>query len=115
MKKSLVDLLIERKKEEKKYFQDPIAWAKKIKKEVKNLLGETQVFIFGSVARKKTGPRSDIDVLVVSPQLKTTAIKSQVRAKIWKKLGFLSPFEIHLVTPSEFSWYQRFIDKKITI
>jgi len=38
------------------------------------------------------------------------------KVKIWKKIGFFSPFEIHLITPEEYkNWYQYFIKEKIEI
>ena len=70
------------------------------------------VFIFGSVAEGKEEIGSDIDILIISPNLKD---RGKVIAKIWKKIGFFSPFEIHLITPEEYKWYKHFIKHKIEI
>lgn len=113
--KSEVDLLIEEAEKEEKYFKDYQNWAKIIKKEAENHLGKVKVFVFGSILRKDEVPQ-DIDVLIISPKLKTTTQKSKVRAEIWKKLRFGSPFEIHLITPKEYQdWYKFFIKEKIEI
>ncbi|MCD6094786.1 nucleotidyltransferase domain-containing protein [bacterium] len=107
----LTEIVLERKRFQKKYFQNYLHWARIIKKEVENLLGKTRVLIFGSILRKKEVPR-DIDILIISPKL-TTKEKSVIKAKIWQKIGIFSPFEIHLTTPEEYqNWYQKFIKKE---
>lgn len=111
----LVDVVLDRRKGQEKYFKDYLRWAKEIKKETDILLKETRVFIFGSILKRNEIPR-DIDILIVSPKLKTTAQKSKIRAKIWEKIGFSAPFEIHLITPEEYkNWYSHFIKEKIEI
>lgn len=115
MPKTLVDFLIEKAKEEEKYFQNYLFYGKKIKREAEKILGKVNVFIFGSILEKGEIPR-DIDILIISPRLKTTAQKSKVLAKLWQKLGFSSPFELHLINPTEYkNWYRYFIKKKIEI
>lgn len=93
--KSEVDELIKEAKKEEKYFKNSKRYAKMIKKD--------------EVAK-------DIDILIVSPKLKNSLEKSKVKAQIWKKLKFFSPFEIHLATPEEYkNWYSHFIEEKIEI
>jgi len=112
MAESLMDILIEQAQEKEKYFQNYLFYAKEIKKVAEELLGEVRVFIFGSILRKNEVAR-DIDILIISPKLKTTSRKSQIRAKLWKKLGLASPFEFHLITPQEYrNWYRYFIKEK---
>ena len=112
---NLIDILTERRERQEKYFKNYLDYVKRIKKEAENLLGEVKVFIFGSILRKDEVPR-DIDVLVISSKLEKTAKKSEIRAKIWQRLGFLSPFEIHLITPEEYQdWYKNFIKEKIEV
>lgn len=107
-------LLIRRQKEKEKYFQNYLGYARKIKKEGERLLGEVRVFVFGSILKKDEVPQ-DIDVLVISPKLKKDQ-KSQIRVKIGEKIGFSSPFELHLITPEEYkSWYQFFLKEKVEI
>jgi len=113
--KNEVDLLIEEAQKEEKYFKDYLKYAKEIKKEAEKLLGKVKVFIFGSILKKEEIPR-DIDILIISPKLKKTYQKSQIRAKLWKKIGFSAPFEIHLINPEEYrQWYKYFIKEKIKV
>lgn len=112
MPQTLVDLLIEKTKREEKYFRNYQYWAKIIKRETKKLLGEVKVLVFGSVLKKRELPR-DIDILIISPELNTVKKKSEIRIKLWRKLKFSSPFEIHLITPEEYeNWYRMFIKKE---
>lgn len=115
MIKAEIDTLIEEAEKEEVYFKNYLKYAKKIKRTVQDLLGEVKVLIFGSILKKNEVPE-DIDVLVISPKLENSEIKSEIRAKLWQKLGFFSPFEIHLITPEEYKdWYQYFIEEKIEI
>jgi predicted nucleotidyltransferase len=113
--KSEIDLLIEEAKKEEKYFKNYLKYTKIIKKEAEKLLGKVKVFIFGSILKKDEIPQ-DIDILIISPRLKSTRQKSKILAEIWRKIGYLAPFEIHLITPREYqNWYRFFIKKKIEI
>lgn len=111
----LLDLLIERRQQQEKYFKNYLFYAEKIKKTAEELLGEVKVFVFGSILRKDEVPK-DIDILIISPEVKTTEQKSKMRFNLWQKLGFLSPFEIHLITPEEHNdWYRYFIKDFIEV
>jgi predicted nucleotidyltransferase len=56
----------------------------------------------------------DIDILIISPKLKTLNKKSEILKKIREK--FSTPFEFHLITPKEYrEWYRHFIEEKIEI
>lgn len=114
MKKDIseLDLLIDWRKKQEKYFKNYTHYTKLIKREAENLLGEVRVYVFGSILKKDEVPQ-DIDVLIISSQLKTSQQKSEIRAKIRKKIGFFTPFEIHLISPQEYKdWYQFFIKEK---
>ena len=114
--KTLVDLLIEKREREEKYSKNYLFWAKEIKKEAEKILGGVKVLLFGSIIRGEAEPGSDIDILIISPKLKTPNQKSKIRVKIFEKIGFGSPFEIHLITPEEYQgWYQNFIKEKVEI
>lgn len=114
MSKTLTDILIEEAKEKEKYFQDYLSYSKKIKKEAEKFLGKVKVYVFGSILRKNEVAQ-DIDVLVISPKLEMSQ-KSKILAKICQEIGFSHPFEIHLITPSEYrDWYRYFIKEKIEI
>ena len=117
MKKNVteLDLLIEQRERQEKYFKNYLKYAKIIKKETQKLLKEVKVYIFGSILKKDEVPR-DIDVLIISPKLKTTLEKGKIRLKLWQMLGSSNPFEIHLINPEEYrNWYRYFIKKKIEI
>jgi hypothetical protein len=111
----LSEIVLERRKTQAKYFKNYLQWAQIIKKEAEKLLEEVKVLVFGSILRKDEVPR-DIDILVISPKLRTTREKKEIKVKIWQKIGFFSPFEIHLITPQEYrDWYSHFIKEKIEI
>lgn len=113
--KTEIDFLIEEAEKEEKYFKDYLEYAKEIKKKAKDLLGKVKVFIFGSILKTDEIPE-DIDILIISPKLQKSEKKSEIRTKLFQKLGFSSPFELHLITPKEYqSWYKNFIDKKIMV
>ena len=115
MPKTLVDLLIDKTKKEEKYFKNYLAYARIIKREAKKILGEVKVIVFGSIL-KKDELAQDIDILIISPDLKTSEKKSQIRTKLWQKLGFSTPFEIHLISIEEYEkWYKNFIKEFIEI
>ncbi|HHT9121009.1 MAG TPA: nucleotidyltransferase domain-containing protein [Candidatus Hypogeohydataceae bacterium YC41] len=117
MKKAitLTDLLLARRKREEKYFKNYLKYAELIKRESEKVLGKVKVFIFGSILRKNEVPQ-DIDILIISSELKTDKQKSEIRARLIKKLGTSAPFEIHLITPKEYrEWYKNFIKEKIEI
>ncbi|MDI6591651.1 MAG: nucleotidyltransferase domain-containing protein [Patescibacteria group bacterium] len=113
--KSEIDELIEEAQKEEKYFKNYLKYAKIIKKEARKLLKEVKVLIFGSILKKDEIAR-DIDILVISPDLKNLEKQSEVREKIFKKIGCFSPFEIHLITPEQYrNWYSHFIEEKVEI
>jgi predicted nucleotidyltransferase len=115
----LVDVILARRKKQEKYFKDYLYWAKKIKQITEALLNDRniKIIIFGSVLKKDEVAR-DIDVLVISSALKdkNSFQKSEIRANIWEKIGFESPFEIHLIAPEDYeNWYKFFIGDFIEI
>ncbi len=117
MEKTLVDVLIETQKIKKQYFKNWQSYCQKIKKNAKEILGEVEVFVFGSVAKNEWEPSSDIDILIVSKALpKDFEKRAQIRTKIKSQIGPFSPFQIHLASSEEFdNWYKNFIKEKIRI
>jgi len=112
--KGEVGQLIKEAKQEEKYFQNYLKYAKEIKKEAEKFLGKGKVklMVFDSILRKNEVAQ-DIDILIISPKLKHYKIRSFLLSKLFKKLGSFSPFQFHLVTPEEYrNWYQRFIKKE---
>jgi hypothetical protein len=115
MPKTLVDLLIEKNKEQEKYFRNYLHYARIIKREAEKILGKIRVIVFGSIL-KKDEMAQDIDILIISPGLETPEKKSEIRMELREKMGFSSPFEIHLITPQDYkNWYRNFIKKFVEI
>ncbi|MBI2060809.1 MAG: nucleotidyltransferase domain-containing protein [Nitrospirae bacterium] len=111
-----IDYLIERANRRTEYFRRRRSYLKEIKRLARRMVPGARVFLFGSVARGDFWINSDIDVLIVSPSMpKKTMERSKLSADIHHEIGYGSPFEFHLVTPSEMKWYDRFIDKKIEV
>jgi hypothetical protein len=111
--KTLTDILLEEAKEDKVYFDNYLKYLKMIKKEVKKILKDAKVFVFGSILKGKFSPTSDIDVLIVSRNLDSSK-KSSIKTFLYKKIGFFSPFEFHLTSNDEYiHWYKNFIKENI--
>jgi predicted nucleotidyltransferase len=113
-----LEILIKKRKNREKYFKNYLFWSKKIKKEAEKELGDVKVFVFGSILRRsKTEIPKDIDIMIISQNLKDVTKKSKIRMKISRKIGADSPFEIHLITPEDYrDWYSHFIkEEKIEI
>jgi Predicted nucleotidyltransferases len=66
------------------------------------VLGECEVFAFGSVVKGRATGGSDVDILVVSRNL-PQGDRSHLKALIEERAGLppFHPFEIHLVTPQK--------------
>jgi len=80
----------------------------KIAEAASQVLGECEVFAFGSVVEGKATGGSDVDIIVVSRHLPRDG-RSRLKALIEEGAGLppFHPFEIHLVTPEEAEWYRR--------
>lgn len=107
-----LDVMIETSKEKKKYFEDYTKYTNIIKKIAKKILGEAEVIIFGSFIENKHTMASDIDVLIISDNMKD---RNQTLLEINKALGTFHPFELHLITQKEFEWYKRFIKSYVRV
>lgn len=105
--------LVEKAKEDEKYFKNYLKYAKIIKKEAEKVIRKKiKGYVFGSILQKKEIPQ-DIDILLISPEFRDYKIRRKIRAKIFDKLGTLWPFEIHLITKDGYeNWYRYFIKKK---
>jgi predicted nucleotidyltransferase len=108
----LVDLLLEEKKENEKYFKESEKYVKKIKRKAKEILKGARVFLFDSIVRGDFLLSSDIDVLVVSDNFKESE-RGKIISQLLNEVGFFSPFQIHLVKTKDFkNWYKKFIKKE---
>ena len=74
---------------------------KTIKKTVHELDPEAEVFMFGSVAKKKYNYSSDIDVLII-----TRLHPAKIYSELWKA-GIRDQFEIHVHPPEKAVFYKR--------
>ncbi|MFN3967169.1 MAG: nucleotidyltransferase domain-containing protein [Endomicrobiia bacterium] len=107
--------LLKKKAETRKMFLENLDYYLKLIKEffVKKL-GKVDVYVFGSVLRKDFTANSDIDILVVCVNMPEFSYKkAKLLAELKKVIGFVNPFEIHMVTEEEYkNWYCRFIKEK---
>ncbi|MEO0232775.1 MAG: nucleotidyltransferase domain-containing protein [candidate division WOR-3 bacterium] len=109
--KTLVDIDKEIWEEKRKYFENYLEYCKKIKKISEELLGSVKVLVFGSVVKGKWTPASDIDVLIISENLSENWEDNRlIRTKIKSRIGLFTPFQLHLITKSQYeNWFKRFI------
>lgn len=93
-------------------------YVSKIAKACKELLGECEVYVFGSVAENKWTGGSDVDILIISDNTPPTSKeRAEIIAKIEEKINLpiAHPFEIHLATRKEAKWYWKHIKKAVKI
>ncbi|MBS7645409.1 HEPN domain-containing protein [Candidatus Bathyarchaeota archaeon] len=104
--------------ERRRYFDDWMGYAKRIKEVAEKELGEAKVYVFGSLVKNQAHPAlSDIDVLIASPNMPDPLDeRAKLKARILEAVGPLNPFEIHLANPREHRWYRKYImDKHIPV
>ncbi len=105
-------------KKAKEYFENFIYYAEKIKKAAIEVLGNAEIFVFGSVVEGKATMASDIDLMIVSnqrPRLITERAKKIVEILKKAEIDLFAPFEIHLINEREFEWYRKFIKKFLKV
>ncbi|MEN3048424.1 MAG: nucleotidyltransferase domain-containing protein [Candidatus Caldarchaeales archaeon] len=74
----------------------------------RSVLPDARVYVFGSAVRGEAVGGSDVDVLVVSRRVPSSAIeRGRLRAMIEDAAGLpdFHPFEIHVVDEGEAGWY----------
>jgi len=112
-------VLMEIRKEDEKYFNNYIQYAKRIKEKAKEILGDRRlrVIVFGSVVAGKSDARSDIDILIISEKVSNSSLKqAEIIAELLKDIGIFAPFQIHLATPEIYEqWYKRFIKEWVEV
>jgi predicted nucleotidyltransferase len=84
--------------------QDWRLWSEAIAKAAEEVLGSSQVYVFGSVAERHATGGSDVDLLIVADRLpENHRARGDLKAKIEEtaKLPLYHPFEIHLATRRE--------------
>ena len=114
----LMDLLIERKKQNEKYFLKPVLYTGMIKKRAEELFGKNiRTFLFGSIVKGNFTPLSDIDVLVVAPGVKPVLNSDKMNKIVYMKKDFEidAPFSIILCNEKQYEdWFHPFILDKYT-
>ena len=104
--------------ERRKMIEKWREYVSKIASACRKILGECEVYVFGSVVENKWTGGSDVDVLIVSNNV---PVSNRERAKIIAKieeeanLPFTHPFEMHLVSKDEAKWYWKHIRKAVKI
>jgi len=80
-------------------------YLKKINKNIKLVLKESQIYLFGSIIEGNLVAASDIDILIIAEVPKKHLKRAEIIANIEEKSGLpLShPFEFHLITQEEFN------------
>jgi len=109
-------LLIEDAEERKRFFEDFLRYAEKVKEVVRRRDPNARIIVFGSVVRGDVRPDSDIDLLIITDLAEKLDERIKLRMEIMRILGEGSPFEIHIITAEEYeNWYRRFIDQTLEL
>ena len=115
-RKGFIDLLIEDAEERKRFFEDFLRYAEKVKEVVRRRDPNARIIVFGSVVRGDVRPDSDIDLLIITDMAEKLDERIKLRMEIMRILGEGSPFEIHIITAEEYeNWYRRFIDQTLEL
>lgn len=99
-------------KERRKYFQNYKHYARLIKDAVN--LKDVEVIVFGSILKGEYTMASDIDILIISDNIpQGLDERARILCKINDVLGYLHPFELHLVTKKESEWYKKLVGRYV--
>jgi predicted nucleotidyltransferase len=80
------------------------------KAELEQLLQTSvRILVFGSVVEGKSGPLSDVDVMVISNEFNDVGKRLKTYDLARNIFSTPNPFELHLITQEEFKWYKKFI------
>ena len=105
--------LLREREERKRYFDSYIEYVKKIKQIAESLLGDVEVYVFGSVVEGGYHPvLSDIDVAVITED-RDRKKHLELKVRVQREVGDV--FEIHVVNAKEWAFYRRFIGKVVRI
>ncbi len=92
-------------------------WLPKIANAAREVLGDVDVYLFGSVAEGKAAVSSDIDIMIVTHRedIARGRKRAEVIAEIEERVGlpFVHPFEFHLMTEKEFRKWMRIFRPKL--
>jgi predicted nucleotidyltransferase len=101
----MLDRMIKAKEIIKNYKE----YLKIINKNIKLVLKDAQVYLFGSILEGNLVAASDIDILIIADVPKKHLKRAEIIAKIEEKSGLpLShPFEFQLLTQEEFDTWNK--------
>ncbi len=88
---------------------------KTIKKNVKDSLKDSQIYLFGSAIDKNLVGGSDVDILIVANVPKKHMLRAELIANIEEKSGLplYHPFELHLIDFEEFEKWKEIYKLKL--
>ena len=93
-------------------------WSKRIAEAAKKILGDCEIYVFGSIVEGKAAGGSDVDVLIVSDKIPgKLGERWKLKAKIEEEAGLplYHPYEVHLVNKEEARWYYKYVRKRVKI
>jgi len=106
-------LLIEPVKKRREILKNFREYLPKIKSAVKDVIGDVEIYVFGSILEGEFVGGSDVDIMIVA-DVESNRKRAEVLAEIEERIGLpLShPFEFHLLTKDEFDkWISIFKPK----
>jgi len=109
-----IDIALASYEDRKKYFENYVEIAKKIKNFLDKKKIKAKVIVFGSVVKGEQTPLSDLDILIVSDEIDENDY-AKICVEIKEFLGdFFAPIEFHFANYETFeNWYKKFLDKWI--
>ena len=101
--------MLERMIKAKEMIKNYKEYLKIINKNIKLVLKDAQVYLFGSILEGNLVAASDIDILIIADVPKKHLKRAEIIAKIEEKSGLpLShPFEFQLLTQEEFDTWNK--------
>jgi predicted nucleotidyltransferase len=95
-----------------------LEYAKIIKNIAKEVFQENflKIIVFGSILSKKYRVDSDIDIAIILKEESKEEERIAFYKEIRNKLGFLHPFEFHIVSEYNWeNWYKKFIKEFLEV
>ncbi len=86
------ELILKYATKRREVFKNLNGYLAKIKKVIKNIDPQAEIYLFGSVAEGNYILSSDIDILII-----TDKPREKILTELWRN-GISDPFEIHIYT-----------------
>ncbi|MCF8884328.1 MAG: nucleotidyltransferase domain-containing protein [Nitrososphaerota archaeon] len=103
------DLYIESGRKRIEQLKNYDVVAREVKNIVQKILGEVDVYVFGSVVEGKITASSDIDILIIVDDVSREEAY-RIKTMIYQSID--APIELHVISSSEFeNWYKKFVGK----